>query len=597
MCFFPFNNNDINGIAYKKGVKQFKCGGCPECLAEKSRVWALRACAQAMVQKTCMVTLTYDEYIHDTTTGRILGERIVDLGLSKKHCQDFIKRLREYFHRVKGVDKISYIIAAERGTRTNRPHYHAILFGVEFDDLIKYKKSKRGNWIYKSPTLVKLWQHGEICTVDSINVSAKIARYCTKYCAKDTRGADDTFMLFSRGIGREQLLKMFNGKNYIIDGREYPIPRDIWQAYIENKYNIQGFSRYVGKEQCENHLKKIVDKSVDKSAKLSARVLVIDKKYRSLNRSFDEYVTPKRKKIQDCAPARQALYEHYAEIISKCLVDKSRIIAELSYEERKRKQVRFQLARRDNFRIQGQREYRIKVRSFRFVSFDELFRVRVIKYNKPYFKSRFRQGFYSVERLESPFRWSMADLIRYNFARPIIKKKDYLDVILLSRNALTVNNMVLRKSNERSNARRAFYRHCRDNDTVYKYYINYWSRKAEQLEKVRLTVRERILQLDNAKYYGYKVAAIQCLNEREKYYAAGFNSDSATPPPRSNCISQHNRFLYEFAKRTHCKAPFCTCHKTANDRPRFTRRQLELGKPRELTKNDPWFAVQTSIFN
>lgn len=503
MCFFPFNNNDINGVAYKKGIKQFKCGGCPECLAEKSRVWALRACAQAMVQKTCMVTLTYDEYIHDTTTGRILGERIVDLGLSKKHCQDFIKRLREYFHRVKGVDNIRYIIAAERGKRTNRPHYHAVLFGVEFDDLVKYKKSKRGNWIYKSPTLVKLWQHGEICTVDSLNVTAKVARYCTKYCAKDTRGADDTFMLFSHGIGREQLLKMFNGKNYIIDGREYPIPRDIWQAYIENKYNIQGYSRYVSKEQCENRLKKIVDNSTEKCAKLSVRLLKIDKKYRSLNRSFDEYVAPKRKKIQDCAPARQALYEHYVKIISSCLVDKSKIISELSSEERKRKHIRTQL----------------------------------------------------------------------------------------------VGSVVFNKSLRRSNARRAFYRYTRDNDTVYMYYIGYWSRKAEQIEKVRPPVRNRILQLDNAKYYGYKVAALQCLNEREKYYQAGFDSDSATPPPRSNCITRHNWFLYVFGKRTQTKMPFCSCHKTANDRPRFTRRQLELSKPRELTKNDPWYSVQMSIFD
>ncbi len=77
-----------------------------------------------------------------------------------------------------------------------------------------------------------------ICTVDTQNLSAACARYCTKYCAKDAR-ADDTFMLFSRGIGEAGLLRDFNGKSYIIDGREYPIPRQIWEKKICEWY--QGF--------------------------------------------------------------------------------------------------------------------------------------------------------------------------------------------------------------------------------------------------------------------------------------------------------------------------------------------------------------------
>lgn len=258
MCFFPYKNNQINSPAYKKGVREFKCGACPECLAEKSRYWALRCSMQAMEQVCCMVTLTYDTYVHDTRTGRVIGERVSDLKVCKSDAQKFIKRVREYFARVKSVHDIKYLITAEYGKRTNRAHYHAILFGVEFDDLVRYKKSKRGNWINKSATLDKLWSHG-ICTVDTVCVNAKIARYCTKYCAKDSR-ADDTFMLYSRGIGAKKLLELFNGKSYVIDGREYPIPRSVWCDYIEKKYNIQGFSKYKPLYAVTNFIEKELEK-------------------------------------------------------------------------------------------------------------------------------------------------------------------------------------------------------------------------------------------------------------------------------------------------------------------------------------------------
>lgn len=193
-----------------------------------------------------MVTLTYDTYIYDNK-GNIIGENLPskDIRVSKKDAQNFIKRLRAKF-----PDKdIKYLLTAEYGKRTHRPHYHALLFGFTFDDIRPYKKSKRGNYIYRSPTLEKIWHGGRvknkgICTVDCIHIGAKVARYCTKYCAKDY-GIDDTFMLFSRGIGENRLLKEFNGKSYWIEGREYPIPKKIWQLYIENKYKIEGYSKYI----------------------------------------------------------------------------------------------------------------------------------------------------------------------------------------------------------------------------------------------------------------------------------------------------------------------------------------------------------------
>lgn len=281
MCMFTYVNKSSR-TAFVKGVEKFECGSCPECLQKKSRKWALRCAMEAKDSPGVMVTLTYDTYKEGST----IEENPVDssLHVNKKHCQDFIKRLRKHFPN----QRIKYLLTAEYGKKTHRAHYHALLFNVSFNDLIQYKKSKRNNIIYKSQTLEKIWSHG-ICTVDCINLSAKTARYCTKYCAKDA-GVDDTFMLFSRGIGDKKLLELFNGKSYWIDGREYSIPREIWQKYIENKYKLydiryknfkneqgeivkkaiyKGYSCYVGIRKLENTEKKIYNNLVhDKDPKL-----------------------------------------------------------------------------------------------------------------------------------------------------------------------------------------------------------------------------------------------------------------------------------------------------------------------------------------
>lgn len=230
MCLFPVPNPYVGSSVYRKGLIQFDCGACPECLRKRSNVWALRAVYESKLHSdNCMVTLTYDNYARDKN-GHIIGELPPDrdLHVCKRDIQLFIKRLRKKF----GAG-IKFICTAEYGSTTHRAHYHCIFFGLKFPDLIYYKKSKRGNRIYKSPLLTKIWGHG-ICTVDNININSSVARYCTKYCAKFR--SEDTFMLSSQKIGFAALLSDFNGKSYFLEGREYPIPKFIWQYYISQKY-------------------------------------------------------------------------------------------------------------------------------------------------------------------------------------------------------------------------------------------------------------------------------------------------------------------------------------------------------------------------
>lgn len=253
MCLFPSKNLQFDGIAYKRGIKEFDCGACPECLRKRSSSWALRAVYESKAHvHNCMITLTYDQFKYDSS-GNIIGEQDVnpDLKVNKSHVQKFIKRLRKHFEYTN--EKIKYIACAEYGSRTHRAHYHCILFGVKFNDASFYKKSKRGNPIYMSKTLTKLWSHG-ICTIDCINIGSAVARYCTKYCAKQR--SDETFMLFSHSIGLDELMKDFNGRSYFIDGREYPIPRVVWQKYITDKYAgfpIYFSPKYVNRDYSISH--------------------------------------------------------------------------------------------------------------------------------------------------------------------------------------------------------------------------------------------------------------------------------------------------------------------------------------------------------
>lgn len=234
MCFFPIPNTNDRGAAYKAGLTEFDCGVCPECLKKRASRMMVRDVAEASCHKdNCMITLTYDSFIYDDD-GKIIGERVSDRSVDKRDVQLFVKRLRQHVWR-RYKRRIKYRVSAEYGKRTGRPHYHMLIFGFTFPDAVYFRDSDRGNTIYQSAALTALWGQG-ICTVDSKHVNAQIARYVSKYTSKDHGRSVDTFSLCSQGIGIEKLYRDFNGSHYMIDGVRYPIPRQVWERYIVDKY-------------------------------------------------------------------------------------------------------------------------------------------------------------------------------------------------------------------------------------------------------------------------------------------------------------------------------------------------------------------------
>lgn len=136
----------------------------------------------------CFITLTYRDPHECNSEELANGYHIPDdWSLNKKHFQKFMRRLRKHF-----PQKIRFFHCGEYGDITKRPHYHACLFNVRFDD-VQLFKSDQGIHTYSSPTLEKLWPYG-FATIGELNYET--AAYTARYCLKKINGhnAADHYM-------------------------------------------------------------------------------------------------------------------------------------------------------------------------------------------------------------------------------------------------------------------------------------------------------------------------------------------------------------------------------------------------------------------
>lgn len=180
MCLFPFYCKKVDAV--------LPCGRCVECLNTYSTEFAVRCMLEAKEHKdNCFITLTYN---NDNCSSE----------LSKRDVQLFFKRLR--FSLTSQNITIRYFGCGEYGEKKGRPHYHFIIFGFIPSDLSFLKITKKGEKIYTSDFIAKLWGKGFVSVG---NVSFNTAKYCAKYMQKllDYDGLSKPFILSSRrpGIG------------------------------------------------------------------------------------------------------------------------------------------------------------------------------------------------------------------------------------------------------------------------------------------------------------------------------------------------------------------------------------------------------------
>ena len=203
---FSYENENVEYIT-------IPCGHCIGCRLKYSRIWADRCMAESLYHKNnVFLTLTYD----DTHLPRPLdiitetGERKLSpvSPLVKRDLQLFIKRLRKRF----SDQKIRYFACGEYGTKSMRPHYHLILFGLSLPDLELLYRNDSSFQYFTSEQISSLWQYGfHIITDVNWETCAYVARYIMK--KQYGQGANiyeeynfpKEFTLMSRkpGIGRE----------------------------------------------------------------------------------------------------------------------------------------------------------------------------------------------------------------------------------------------------------------------------------------------------------------------------------------------------------------------------------------------------------
>lgn len=147
------------------------CGRCIGCRIDRSRQWALRCVHESkMHEHNCFVTLTYDDQ-------HVPQSYSIDL----RHVQLFMKRLRKHF----APAKIRFYACGEYGDRGLRPHYHLLLFGIDFPDK-KLRSHRQKNPVYTSAILQALWPEGSH-EISAVNFRS--AAYCARYVMKKMGGA------------------------------------------------------------------------------------------------------------------------------------------------------------------------------------------------------------------------------------------------------------------------------------------------------------------------------------------------------------------------------------------------------------------------
>jgi hypothetical protein len=187
------------------------CGQCLGCRVDYSRMWAARIVHELGLYEhtggNCFITLTYRSLAECTVEERYERLHVPDdWSLHKKHFQDFMKRLRHEFP----DRKIKYFMCGEYGgtckhgldvdrvgcpcCNVGRPHYHAILFNCDFDDLESYAEQD-GVVRWTSPRLERIWKYG---FVDVGEANFDSAAYVAGYILKKKTGlmADDWYTAF-----------------------------------------------------------------------------------------------------------------------------------------------------------------------------------------------------------------------------------------------------------------------------------------------------------------------------------------------------------------------------------------------------------------
>jgi hypothetical protein len=197
---------------------ELPCGKCLGCKTARATEWARRCTHEATrTAHNHFVTITYDD------------EHLPYRGyLEPRDLQKFIKRLRK-----NSAQRFRYLACGEYGETTNRPHYHAIFFGLEL-----HPGNKVSSTLYETELLTRSWGKGNVRYAEFTPAAAAyIAQYSLKKQGKGNAEHDEDGVWIPKpfirmslrpAIGKtwlEQYHEDLTHGYLITDSKKGPIPR------------------------------------------------------------------------------------------------------------------------------------------------------------------------------------------------------------------------------------------------------------------------------------------------------------------------------------------------------------------------------------
>nr|CAI9749926.1 replication initiation protein [Microvirus sp.] len=218
------------------------CNHCIACRIRRTQEWSIRLLMEdTQWPCSCYLTLTYDDFHLPTTP---CGKHPLD----KEELRGFWKRLRAAIRRRDDSRRLRYYACGEYGDLFGRPHYHAIVFGIDFADEQDFKDANLA-WQYRGKVDFK-----PVCASDI----AYVCNYVSKKLFYDPMDelmeygcVQPPFKTQSQGLALsffEKDRKQFEKGYFVYKGCRRSIPRLflkkdellkqlVGNSFIENEYN------------------------------------------------------------------------------------------------------------------------------------------------------------------------------------------------------------------------------------------------------------------------------------------------------------------------------------------------------------------------
>lgn len=190
------------------GVSPFGCGQCLPCRIDRRRLWTHRMMLESAVHaSSAFATLTYDDQTLPS------GSTLVP-----SHTQKWLKRLRKEL----SPQQIRYFLVGEYGEQTQRPHYHAAIFGL--DPLIGGGDDGCSGIVHNT------WGMGHTYVGD---LTPQSAQYICGYTTKKLTNKNDLYVQKILNGRHPEFARMSNGGKTKQGGIGAPAMKDVAGPYEE----------------------------------------------------------------------------------------------------------------------------------------------------------------------------------------------------------------------------------------------------------------------------------------------------------------------------------------------------------------------------